>query len=81
VFDQTIVGPLGEGAGTEDTAVLTTSHRDESLEDALAFFLEAAHPAPAHFEECRAWVVFPVGAELRRQVEGALSQRGARRGD
>jgi hypothetical protein len=78
IFDETIVG---QGGGDEDTTVLTTWHADESLEDALTSFLEVAHPAPAHAEACRAWVFFPVGAEHRRQVERALSQRGARRGD
>lgn len=81
VFDETIVGPLGEGGGTEDTVVLTTWHPDESLEDALAFFLGPAYPAPAHAEECRVWVVFPVRAEDRSRVERALSQRGAYRDD
>jgi hypothetical protein len=77
-FDEVIV----EGAGateTAETTVLTTSHADESLEETLEFFLEAARPAPAHVEACATWVVFPVGLQCRTRVERALEKRGARR--
>jgi hypothetical protein len=78
VFDETIVGALGEGGqGPADAVIMTTSHARDSLEEAVRYFLDTASPAPAHVEDCLTWVVFPVGAACRARVERALAARGA----
>ena len=77
VFDETIVH-TGKDE-TADDAVMTTSHPDESLEEALEFFLDAAIAAPARATTCTTWVVFALGPSLLRKVERALQKRGATR--
>jgi hypothetical protein len=77
-FDEIIVAHGLDSAPSSET-ILTTSHPEESLEEALEFFLEAVAPAAAHVAACKTWVVFPVGATCRARVELALSRRGARR--
>jgi hypothetical protein len=74
-FDEAIVAHDREESA--DDVRLTTSHADESLEEALEFFLDAATPSVARRETCGAWVVFPIGAALRARVERALKRRGA----
>jgi len=77
VFDETIVD-----AGADETAddvVLTTSHPDESLEEALEFFLDAATTARGRAAGCDTWVVFALGPSLLHRVERALQKRGAAR--
>jgi hypothetical protein len=74
-FDEIIVGFGREE--TRDDVVLTTSHDGESLDEAIEFFLEAATASPARAPSCNAWVIFPLGAELRTRVERALRRRGA----
>ena len=76
-FDEVIA--LSRPDETPGDAVLTTSHADESLEEALEFFLEAATPARAHVAGCDAWVVFAIGARCREHVERALVRRGAKK--
>jgi hypothetical protein len=75
-FDEVIA--IARPAETPQDAVLTTSHADESLEEALEFFLEVATPARGHAADCDAWVVFAIGARCREHVERALVRRGAR---
>lgn len=76
-FDEEIAGD-GERPEEPGSAILTTSHPDESLEEALEFFLEAVCPAPEHVHGCDTWVVYPVGAACRARVETALRRRAAR---
>lgn len=74
-FDEVIVGH-----GVDETAadvVLTTSHADESLGEAIDFFLDAALPARARVARCDAWVVFALGTSNQRRVERALRARDA----
>jgi hypothetical protein len=73
-FDEVVVG---DGSRPEATDVLTTSHPDESLDEALEFFLDAVTPAPAREPLCEAWVVFAIGAPLRTRVEKTLRRRRA----
>lgn len=75
-FDEAIVDR--ESDETADDVVLTTSHADESLAEALDFFLDAATPSRARVAGCRAWVVFAVGESLAARVARALRRRGAR---
>jgi hypothetical protein len=75
-FDEVIA--IARPAETPRDAVLTTSHADESLEEALEFFLEVATPARGHAADCDAWVVFAIGARCREHVERALVRRGAK---
>lgn len=77
VFDETIVH-TGKDE-TADDAVLTTSHPDESLEEALEFFLDAAAAARGRSDDCTTWVVFALGPSILRRVERALQKRGATR--
>jgi hypothetical protein len=64
--------------GRADEVVITTTHPEESLEEAIEFFLAVARPARAHVEECRAWVVVGIGAAFEGRVARALGKRGAR---
>jgi hypothetical protein len=75
-FDEAIVGD-GSRVETHDDVILTTSHADESLEEAIEFFLDAATPSKTRAPGCDAWVVFALGPALARRVENALMKRGA----
>jgi hypothetical protein len=41
--------------------VMTTWHSDESLEDALSFFLHSAFPDEAYEKTCLDWIIAPIG--------------------
>ncbi len=75
-FDEAIVGD-GTRKETEDDVVLTTSHADESLEEAVEFFLDTMSPSKARVAGCDARVVFVLGAGLHERVERALEHRRA----
>lgn len=75
-FDEVIVGHE-TAATTEANVVLTTSHADESLGEALDFFLDAALAAPAYVARCEAWVVFALDSSNQRRVHRALRTRDA----
>ncbi len=75
-FDEAIVGD-GTHKETEDDVVLTTSHADESLEEALEFFLDVMSPSKALVAKCEAHVVFALGAGLGERIERALEHRYA----
>jgi hypothetical protein len=76
-FDEAIVSSGREE--TKDDVVLTTSHAEESLEEVLEFFLDAATPSRDRVEACGAWLVFAVGEGLGERFERALRRRGAKR--
>ena len=57
--DEAVVGPTGEGA--DGPVIMTTSHEDESLEDAVWFAANSAWPDEAYEESCRATVILTVG--------------------
>jgi len=74
-FDEAIVG-----SGREETkhdVVLTTSHAEESLEEALEFFLDAATPSRDRAKDCQAWCILALGKGLAKRFERALRRRGA----
>jgi hypothetical protein len=48
---------------TEDSVILTTSHPEESLDQALRYFLHVAFPAADYDEACRSLVLAAVGPE------------------
>jgi hypothetical protein len=50
-FDEAIVGD-GSAVETVDNVILTTSHADESLDEALEFFLDVLFPATDHASQC-----------------------------
>jgi hypothetical protein len=74
-FDEAIVSL--QPHETEHNVVITTSHADESLEEALEYFLDVS-PARDHEADCGAWVIFPLGEGLRGRFERALRRRGAK---
>jgi len=62
---------------TSDDVVFTSSHGDESLAEAIDFFLDAAVPSSARASGCDAWVIFACGPGNARRVKRALEARGA----
>jgi hypothetical protein len=46
---------------TEDNVVMTTWHDDESLEEALWYFMNSAFATKAYATTCRDWVIAVVG--------------------
>ena len=75
-FDEVIVGD-GTHKETDDDVVLTTSHADESLEEALEFFLDVMTPSKALVPGCDARVVFALGDGVGERVDRALQHRKA----
>jgi hypothetical protein len=76
-FDEAIVGD-GSKVETIDNVILTTSHAEESLREALESFLDLFFPATDYKERCRAWVIFAIGT-VAHDVEKLLLERGAKR--
>ena len=76
-FDDAIVG---DGSKVEDLddVILTTSHAEESLREALEFFLGVFFPTTSYQERCRAGVIFAIGS-VAHDVEKLLLERGAER--
>ena len=74
-FDEAIVGD-GPKVETIENVILTTSHAEESLREALEFFLDVFFPATRYEERCRAWVIFAIGS-VAHDVEKLLLERGA----
>jgi hypothetical protein len=59
---------------TTDDTVMTTWHEDETLEDALEFFVRSALPTPGYEAESNFWVVVAVANSnwtrvIREQLE------------
>jgi len=68
--------PWGEDASTRkwDDVLMTTSHADESLEDALWFFVHSAIPTASYRRTCTDWVMAVVGnreweQEIRSKIK------------
>jgi hypothetical protein len=76
-FDEAIVGDGSKVEGIENV-ILTTSHAEELLREALEFFLDVLFPATSYEERCRAWVIFAIGS-VATDVEKLLLERGAER--
>ena len=60
-FDEAIVCQRSSSDG-QDGVILTTWHPAEPLENALAFFLDTAEPAPAFRYSCTSWVAASIGS-------------------
>lgn len=58
-FDVATVNALGDRSG--EATIMTTSHSDESLEEALWFFATTAYPDEAYAPESRHWLAVTVG--------------------
>jgi hypothetical protein len=80
IFDEAIVGRELEGTAPSevfDGTVMTTWHSNESLEEALWFFVHSAFPAEAYASECRDWVIATIGnpewgSEVRRSIRSVV---------
>ena len=74
IFDETLVGNDPDPA--DDSIVMTTWHADESLEDALWFFLRCTVPQERFEPSCRSSVVILFGSagEHAVSVRRALAQ-------
>jgi methyl coenzyme M reductase alpha subunit len=63
LFDQVVIGNyLATGIEfTQDNVVMTTSHDDEVISEALWFFIYATVPARDYETTCKDWVIGSVG--------------------
>lgn len=64
---------------TADDVILTTSHANDSVDEAVEFFVVSAHPASAYFDECNTWDIVATSSPLLAAVERALVSCGATR--
>jgi hypothetical protein len=60
------------GRDTHDV-IMTTWHKDESLEEALWFFVHSAFPADGYVRDCTDWVIAPIAnpgweQEIREKI-------------
>ena len=76
IFDEVFVGSNPNSAG--DSVVMTTWHAQESLAEALWFFLRSAFPDERYEDSCRSSVAIVVGADDERiaAVRRALAEPG-----
>lgn len=58
-FDAAIIRQMPNGSDAD--VVMTTSHSDESLKDAVWFFLNCAWPAAAYEHSCSHWIASVIG--------------------
>lgn len=61
VIDKIIAG---EGKSITWLDIITTSHRDDSLQATVDFFLDHARPAPRYLDICRSAVAITIGEEM-----------------
>jgi hypothetical protein len=55
--------------------VMTTWHRDESLEEALWFFVHSAFPADGYVQDCTDWVIAPIAnTEWEQEIRERISR-------
>lgn len=67
LFDQSAM-PINDEL-LDDNVVMTTSHSDESLHEAVWFFVNFAFPTEKFWRECSDWIIAPVGnPEWERQI-------------
>ena len=64
---------------TADNVILTTSHANDSLKEAVEFFVLVAQPAPAYVDGCNTWDIVASSAPLLAAVKTALVSCGATR--
>jgi hypothetical protein len=58
VFDEERV--LKNPNETSESVILTTWHSNETLQEALHFFMHSAYPAAAYEQSCRNWIAISV---------------------
>jgi hypothetical protein len=56
---------------------MTTWHKDESLKEALQFFVHSAFATEAYASECRDWVIASIGnpeweSEVRSSIRSVI---------
>lgn len=72
IFDE--VGIELDGARPSDSVIMTTWHDDESLEDALWFFVNCSSPDAAYEDTCRIGIAVTIGnSQWATQVADYLS--------
>jgi len=62
-----------------DDVVMTTWHKDESLKEALQFFVHSAFATESFATECRDWVIAAIGnpqweEEVRKRIGSVVSE-------
>jgi hypothetical protein len=73
IFDQVLADR--EPNPTDTNVVMTTSHEDESLEEALWFFCNCAVPTQAYERTCRDWMIVAVGNKAwENRIRSAVAQ-------
>ncbi len=73
VFDDAIL--VHEPSQATECHIMTTSHADRPIEEALCFLLRSAYPSDAYWDSCRAELVVVVGLpEAIAAVSQALTE-------
>jgi len=71
IFDE---ADIGDGTKDSDEFIMTTWHTDDSLHEAVEFFLNCAFPLDQHLDNC-SWIVITVrGATPRSSVEETINR-------
>jgi hypothetical protein len=73
IVDEVCVGP--DPSSDDDSAIMTTWHEDESLDEALWHFLNVSWPDDRYFDYCNDAVAITIGAplEIQQRIDFALS--------
>lgn len=62
LFDEEIVSlEIDQQSSIDDNVIMTTWHKDESLKEALWFFLMTTSPTEKYYDECKTAIVLKVG--------------------
>ena len=80
IFDEANLARELDGntsSNRSDDVVMTTWHKDESLKDALHFFVHSAFATEAYASECRDWVIATIGnpeweSEVRSSIRSVI---------
>ena len=85
IFDQAdLARELAGNASSNcsDDVVMTTWHKDESLKEALQFFVHSAFATATYASECRDWVIASIGnpdweSEVRSTIRSVICNPSA----
>lgn len=67
IFDESALDINDELTG--DDVIMTTSHKDEPLREAVWYFVHAAFPTESFWRQCTDWIIAPVGNhEWEKQI-------------
>ena len=76
IFDEADLARELDGKASSngcDGVVMTTWHKDESLKEALQFFVQSAFATEAYASECRDWVIATIcNPEWESEVRGSI---------